>query len=343
MKKKFFSVVLIMGMLVSCSKKNHNEQAENKPFVVKTEKISEKEIEQVLEFPAVAESWIKVNLVPSSPGKIKEIFVDVGSVVKEGQLVALMDPTQFNTTKFQLDQLEKDYKRMDSLHKLKAISDQQFEQFLTNYNITKNSFSFIEENVYLKSPIAGTITAKYYNAGEMFSAAPNTKEGKAALLTVEMLSPIKINIDVPESYLSKINLNTPVQVSFQALDDATFSAKITKIYPTIDPLSRTFRIEIAIPNAQNKIKPGMYAVVRLNIGKVKGFLIPSIAVLKLQGAAKYYVFKNEGGIARQLFVQKGRTIDNYREVFSDSLRSGDEIIVVGQEKLVDGAKISIKN
>jgi len=162
-------------------------------------------------------------------------------------------------------------------------------------------------------------------------------------LTVEMLSPIKINIDVPESYLSKINLNTPVQVSFQALDDATFSAKITKIYPTIDPLSRTFRIEIAIPNAQNKIKPGMYAVVRLNIGKVKGFLIPSIAVLKLQGAAKYYVFKSEGGMARQLFVQRGRTIDNYTEVFSDSLKSGDEIIVVGQEKLVDGAKISIKN
>jgi len=343
MKKQIWWVLIVPLIIVACSKKSNNEKKEDKPLVVKTLKISEKEIEQILQFPATAESWEKVHLVPASPGKIKEIYVDVGSVVKAGQLVALMDPTQYITTKLQLEQLEKDYKRMDSLHKLKAISDQQFEQFVTNYNVTKNSYQFLEDNVYLKTPISGTITAKYYNAGEMFSAAPNTKEGKAALLTVETLSPIKINIDIAESYLPKITRQTPVHVIFPALDSAIFSAKITKIYPTIDPLSRTFRVEIAVSNQQNKIKPGMYAEVLVNIGKVKGFLIPSIAIQKLQGTAKFYVFKNENGIARQIFIKKGRTIENYTEVYSNELNKDDQIVIEGQEKLVDGVNIIVKN
>ncbi|MCX7696404.1 MAG: efflux RND transporter periplasmic adaptor subunit [Bacteroidales bacterium] len=341
MKKSFLRIMFFSLVFVSCTNKNTEQKTEEKPLPVKVMKISETEINKTMELPAIAESWEKVHLVPSSPGKIIKLYVNVGQFVQQGQQVALMDPTQFLSTQLQFEQLTRDKLRMDSLHKLGAISDQQYEQFLTSYHVAQNNYNYLRDNVYLKAPISGIVTAKYYNEGEMFSAAPNTKEGKAALITIEQISPIKINVDVTESNLPYISTKTNVRVSFPSLSDKSFSAQINKIYPTIDPLSRTCRVEISLPNSQNKIKPGMYAVVSIELGKVKGFLIPSIAIQKLQGTAKHYVFKNDKGIARQVFIEKGRTIDNQTEIFSTELNENDEIIIVGQEKVVDGTKINV--
>lgn len=341
MKKVILRIMLLSAILVSCNKKNADQKTEEKPFPVKVMKISETEINKEVELPAIAESWEKIHLVPASPGKIVKLYVNVGQFVRQGQQVALMDPTQFLSTQLQFEQLARDKRRMDSLHKLGAISDQQYEQFVTSYNVTQNNYNFLRDNVYLKTPISGVVTAKYYNEGEMFSAAPNTKDGKAALITIEQISPIKINVDLSETYLRDITPKTNVQVKFPSLSDQAFSAKISKIYPTIDPLTRTCRIELSISNPQNKIKPGTYAVVTLELGKVKGFLIPSIAIQKLQGTARNYVFKNDHGVARQIFVERGKTINNQTEIFSSELKENDEIIIVGQEKLVDGAKINV--
>lgn len=346
MKKYFnlFVVSLTLFIWVSCSpSKSDNEVnvSADKIFTVKVKPIEIKEIDNVLEFNSNVESWKKVHLVPTNPGKIEKIFVDVSSVVQEGQLIAEMDPTQYHTTKLQVEQLEKDFRRMDSLVKIGAISKQQFEQFKTNYEVTKNSYSFIERNVFLKSPISGVVTARYYNEGEMFLTAPNTRDGKAALVTIEQISTLKAIIDIPESYFKYIKKNTIVEMKFGVFPDQRFDAKIHQIYPTIDPMTKTFRIEIAIPNKNNQLRPGMYAIAIIHLGKTNAIMVPSIAVQKLQGSARYYIFKVENGIARQIFVNRDKFIDNYTVVSSPELKENDIIVVVGQEKLVDGAKIKV--
>ncbi len=347
MKKLIFlSFVLAMYLmwLTSCSSSKsgeNNNLLSEQVFTVKVIPVEVKEIDKLLEINSSVESWKKVHLVPSSPGKIEKIMVDVGSVVQEEQLIAKMDPTQYQSTKLQLNQLEKDYRRMDSLVKIEAISKQQFEQFKTNYEVTKNSYSFLENNVFLKAPISGIVTARYYNEGEMFSAAPNTKDGKAALITIEQINILKALVDIPESFFKLIKTNTPVEVLFGIYPDQIFEGKIHQIYPTIDPISKTFRVEISIPNKNNLLRPGMFSVTKIKLGKVIATIVPSIAVQKLQGTARYFVFKKENYIVRQVFVNREQIIDNYTVVYSPDLKVKDSIVVVGQEKLIDGAKIKV--
>jgi RND family efflux transporter MFP subunit len=342
--KKFINYLtfgLLCVFLFSCGNKDNKStnDAVKEVFTVKVQKIEEKEIDNEIEVNATVESFKKINLVPTNPGKIEKIYVDVGSNVKEGDLIAEMDQTQFNTTKLQLEQLEKDFKRMDSLNRLGAISNQQYEQFKTNYEVTKNNYKFLEKNVFLKSPISGIITAKYYNEGEMFSAAPNTKDGKAALVTIEQISTLKAFIDLPETYLTYIKPKMKVDMIFSVFSNEIFEAYVNQIYPTVDPLTKTFRVELIVPNNNNKLKPGMFAIAKINLGKIKTLMVPSIAVQKLQGTARYYIFKNENNIAKQIFVIRQKIQDNYTFIISNELKPGDEIVVVGQEKLVDGSNL----
>lgn len=339
---KLLGLSIIALAIVSCSSKKEEKTTNvEEIYTVKIKPIEMKELDKTIDVNASVESWIKVHLVPASPGKIERILVDVGSAVKEGDLIAEMDQTQYQTTKLQLQQLEKDYRRMDSLQKIGAISKQQFEQFKTNYDVTKNSYQFVEKNVFLKSPIAGIVTAKYYNDGEMFSAAPNTKDGKAALVTIEQISKLKAMVDLPETYYPNIKENIPVKMTFGVFPNDTFKASIYKIYPSIDPTTKTFRVEIMIPNEKLKLKPGMFAVAHISLGKIKSLVVPSIAIQKLQGTAKYYVFKNENNVAKQIFVQRDEIQNEFTFISSNELKEGDQIIVVGQEKLVDGSKLNI--
>lgn len=338
----FVAILCVVSLVWSCSSKQEKQTAvAEKKFSVKVQAVQRLQIEKTLTYSGNVESWEKVHLVPASPGKIERLLIDVGSVVRKGDLIAEMDPTQYMTTKLQLQQLEKDFKRMDSLYKLQAISQQQYEQFKTNYEVTKNSYAFVEKNVYLKSPIDGVVTARYYNEGEMFSAAPNTKDGKAALVTIEQISLIKLNIDVPESYYSTIKANMLVSVLINVLPNNEFKARINRIYPTIDPISKTFRIELQIPNNANLIKPGMYANAKISLGMVDAKVVPTIAIQKLQGTARFYVFKVVNGTAKQVFVQHQLLNDEFSEVVSSELSEGDSIVVVGQEKLVDGSLLTI--
>lgn len=341
-KLKLLELSLITLFIASCSNNNKNKfENLEKVYTVKIKPIELKELNKIIAVNASIESWKKVHLVPSNPGKIERILVDIGSIVKEGDLIAEMDQTQYQSTKLQLQQLEKDYQRMDSLQKMGAISKQQFEQFKTNYDVTKNSYQFVEKNVFLKSPIAGIVTAKYYNEGEMFSAAPNTKEGKAALVTIEQISKLKAIVDLPETYYVFIKENMPIKMTFGIFPNDTFKAFVYKIYPTIDPNTKTFRIELMIPNDQSKLMPGMYAIAHIPIGKIKSFVVPNIAIQKLQGTSKYYVFKNENNIAKQIFVQREEIQNEFAFISSNELKEGDQIIVVGQEKVVDGSKLKI--
>jgi multidrug efflux pump subunit AcrA (membrane-fusion protein) len=87
----------------------------------------------------------------------------------------------------------------------------------------------------------------------------------------------------------------------------------------------------------------MFARVTLDMGTVEALAVPSIAVLKLQGTNKFYIFKIENNIAKQIFVERGRIVESYTEISSPNIKEGDMIVVVGQDKLYDGAKVKLVN
>ena len=348
MKIKNLILVIVLGtgifLNVSCASKSSQKESDSDDiYNVQVAKLEKQILDNTLEFTANIEAWEKVNLAPASPGRIIKIYAEVGNHIKKGQLLVNMDPTQYNQARLQLTQLQIDYNRMDSLVKVGAISRQQYDQIKTQYDIARNNTEFLEQNVNLKAPFSGVITGKYFENGELFSGAPNTKEGKAAILTLEKMNVLKAYVDIPESYYNNIKLNLPVEIKVDALGDQKFNGKVSQIYPTVDPSSRTFRVEIKIDNPREIIKPGMFARLSINLVRIEALAAPSIAVLKLQGTNKYYIYKVENNIAKQVFIERGRILENYTEIANGNIKEGDYIVVVGQDKLFDGAKLNIIN
>lgn len=335
----FFITVFIAGCKNSTD--NRNSEA-TKPVAVRLGKIEKKFIDEYYETSAVIEPWQKVYLVPAQPGRIDKIFVETGNHVKEGQLLVQMDPTQYNQTYLQYLQLTKDFNRYDSLIKVGAITQQQYDQIKTNLDIAKNNLNFLEKNINLKSPFDGIVTAKLFENGEMYSGAPNTRESKAAILIIEQINVVKVNIDVPEKYYTKIKAGQNAEIIVDIFNDKHFAGTVTKIYPSIDPYSKTFKVEIRINNDSEILRSGMFAVVKLYLGQKEALTVPSIAVLKQQGGFKRFIFTVENNKAKQIFVNVRSVINNISEIESPEIKENMEIVVYGQEKLVDGCSVVVK-
>lgn len=121
----------------------------------------------------------------------------------------------------------------------------------------------------------------------------------------------------------------------------TFDAVIETVYPTIDAATHSFQAKLRIPNADKKLRPGMFVRTTLELGEIESILVPYLAVLKLTGTNNRYVFINDNGIARRVEVTLGQRFDELIEIFAPGIKEGDEIVVLGQGRLVDGAKLEI--
>ena len=108
-------------------------------------------------------------MAPAQPGRINKIKVEIGDRVGKGQVIAEMDRTTLNQAELQLINLEKDFRRLDTLMSVGGVAAQQYDQVKTQLDITRTNVEFLRENVVLSSPFAGIITAKYFENGELYS------------------------------------------------------------------------------------------------------------------------------------------------------------------------------
>ena len=159
--------------------------------------------------------------------------------------------------------------------------------------------------------------------------------------TAESLRFLEENTNVPETYFPLVKKGMKVNVYSDIYPDKVFPATIEIVYPTIDPASHTFTLKLRIPNSSELIRPGMYVSTVLDLGRTEALVVPYQAVLRLIGSNNRYVFVDEGGVAKRVFVEIGERHDQTIEISSDSLKVGDPIVTTGQAKLVDGVRLNV--
>ncbi len=300
------------------------------------------EISRSVTYTANLRAFREVHLAPAQPGRVDRIHVEAGDRFSEGELLVEMDRTQLLQARFQLENLEKDYRRMDTLRRVGSVTEQQYDQLRTQYEVTKSNVQFLSENTRLKAPFSGKVSAKYFENGEMFSGTPNTPEGKAAILTLLQTSRIKARVNVSESFYRHITEGMTVAIATDLWPEQIFEGRVTIIYPTIDPATRSFTVELVIPNPSEQLRPGMSARATVELKQVEAFVIPAIAVLRLQGTNERYIFIEDNGRARRVVVKQGERFDDRVEVISDEISSGDNLIIAGQARLLDGVAVTVQ-
>lgn len=335
MKNRLFYVwILAAFALASCGgPKTQQQQVELPAQLVETAPLAMSDISRELEFSTTLQGWQTLNVAPSLTGKIEHIYVEVGTTVGAGANLVRMDQNQYTTTKLTYTNLGVEMQRMESLRESGAVSQQTYDQTRLSYEQTKESLDFLEKNTYVKAPFAGVISAKNYEDGELYSGQP--------ILVLTQIYTLKALIAIPESYYPVVKKGMQVQISSEIYPGETFPATIDIVYPTVDPASHTFQARLRIPNSSLKLRPGMYVKTKMSMGMARAMVVPYQAVLKMTGSNDRYVFLDDAGTAKRVFVKLGQRFDENIEIISNELQEGDRLVVVGQAKLVDGSKITV--
>ena len=300
-------------------------------------------ISRDIEYTSTLIPFEENHLASSSPGRIEEIYVEIGDQVEKGDILVQMDRTQLHQALIQLKNVETDFRRLDTLNKVGGISKQQYDQVKAQYDIAISNVEFLQENTVLRAPFKGVISGKYYEDGEFYSGAPSTPSGKSAIVSIVQIDPLKAVVNISEKYFPMINTGMDATVVCDIYPDKSFPGKVMRIHPTIDPATRSFTIEVKISNEKKLLRPGMFSRVSMKLGEEMALVVPSVAVLKLQGSNERFLFLEDNGTARRVTVQIGKRFDDKIEIISNELSVGSRLIVTGQARLIDGDKVNVVN
>lgn len=303
---------------------------------VKVQTLQSERIAKTLELSSTLEGYETMNIAPSISGHIEHIYVEVGSRVQKGSMLVRMDQTQLNTTRINLNSTKTELDRVTALKASGSVSEQVYDQTKAGYDQLVESERFQNENTFVKAQFAGVISAKNYEDGEMYTGAP--------ILTLTQINRLKAIINIPETYFPLVRQGMKVSLESDIYPGKTFPATIEIVYPTIDAASHTFQAKLNIPNASEKIRPGMYVRAKFGVGEVDAIVVPYQSVLKLTGSNDRYVFVADGTTARRVAVTLGQRFDDRIEIIpveAGAIKAGDQLVVTGQARLVDGAKLEI--
>lgn len=338
-KIKLYSVILAAAayaLLPSCSSSTETTETEQeKVETVSTQELKKQEIMRILTFSSVLQPYEKVSVAPALQGRITNLYVEVGDRVSQGQMLAKMDETQYLSTKLNYENSKKDFNRIKILNDSNNIAKQTFDQAKSGLEVLETSLKNLEQNTYLRAPFAGVISARNYEPGELFTGQ--------AIYELVKISTLKALVQVPETYVPEVKTGMKINVKTDTYSDEVFPATVEIVYPTIDERSHTFSVQIKIPNAAQKLRPGMYVSTSLELGNEKAIVAPYNAVQKLQGSDERYVFLNDNGKAKRVVVKLGQRFDDNVEILADEITEGKQLVIQGVAKLHDGTPITVKN
>ena len=337
MKTKTFKAAWMVAtaiVIASCSSKSEEKtaaQAEAKPQV-KIAQVSSQSVPQTETYTATVESDVKNNIAPNAPLRIERIYVDVGDVVRKGQVVVQLDASNLRQLKLQIDNQKVEFNRTSALYEVGGASKAEYDNVKMQLDVLETQYRQLVQNTQLVAPISGVVTARNYDNGDMYGGQP--------VLTIEQTNPVKLIVNISETNYSLVHKGMPVDLTLDAYPGEAFTGSVTIVYPTVNATTHTFPVEITINNGAQKVRPGMFARATLNFGDQQHVMVPDAAVVRLQGSGQRDVFVVEDGIAVQKEVSLGRHFDGQYEILS-GLEEGEQVVVKGGSALRNGAQVEV--
>lgn len=291
----------------------------------------------------------KQNLVvfPEYSGILTRVYVKEGQKVTKGQTLGKIDDgglsQQVAQLQIQADLAKTTYERQERLWNQKIGSEIQYLQAKSTYEAQQQAVSQLKQQIgktIVRAPFSGTIDDVITDQGSVVSP------GQSQLFRIVNLEDMYIETDVPERYISNIKTGKDVEVEFPVLGKS-MPAKIRQAGNFINPANRTFKVEVAVQNKDNTIKPNLTARLKINdYTSEKAILIPQ-SIISEDAAGRQYVYtitdkNNSIGKAKRVYIETGKTQGDNIEVLS-GIDNGNEIIQEGARSVKDGQDVKILN
>ncbi len=312
------------------------EPKKDKTKLVETEVVEAAAFETYLNIEGKADAEQSTIATAQLPGTVTQVTVKPGDAVSAGQALAYMDNSTLRQSR---GQIEQQLSFANTLFEKQKRLWQQGVGTEIQYLSAKNQKEALEKNLAtldaqlsmytIKAPISGTVESVDTKIGQ--AAAPGIP-----MFKVVNLNNLKVVADVAESYSGKINKGDKVKVLFADINK-TIESNIAFASKVIDPLNRSFKIEIRL-NGATDIKPNMLAKLKIaDYRNEKAITVPTNSITT--GVDEKYVMvktsKNGKAVAAKRVIKTGHTGESRTEIL-DGIQAGDEIIITGFQELNDG-------
>ena len=331
----------VTALMTACGQKDTStttttgQAAQKAAPVVSVVTAQAEDVEITNTFTSNIEPYATNNIVSQTAGRIVSIKVDVGHKVRKGQLLATMDDVNLAKTRMQYVNDSTELARLTELYNIGAVAQADYDMAKLALNITKKTYNNLAENTYLRSPINGVVTARNYDKGDMYSMAQ-------PIFVVEQIQPVKMLVNVSESLFTQVHKGMEFEITVDAYPNEVFKGTVNLLYPTVSATTHTFPVEVICQNADQRLRPGMFARVTANFGTNHHIVIPDIAVVKQQGSGEHFVYVLQpDNTVKYTLVELGIRMGNRYEIIS-GINEGDRIVTEGQVRLKDGVSVTVK-
>ncbi|GEP61486.1 efflux RND transporter periplasmic adaptor subunit [Reyranella soli] len=285
------------------------------------------------------------------PGVVEEILFNSGDEVQAGQILLRLraedEIAKLQSLEATAQLAQINYDRDVKQFKAQAISQAVVDNDEANLRNAKAQVAqqkAIVDKKTLRAPFAGKLGLRQVDLGQFLSAG-------TVIATLQSLDPIFVDFLLPQQAVAQLNVGAKVEAKVDAFPDRVFTGKITAINPKVETASRNVQVRATLPNADQKLLPGMFATVQLETGAAQHLVtLPQTAVsYNPYGSLVYLVDdKGKGGdgkaqlTVRQVFVTTGATRGDQVAILK-GVADGDMVVTSGQVKLRNGVPIAIDN
>ncbi len=310
-------------------------------IVVEAARVSVRSLPQSLTAVGSLRSDETVILRPEIAGRVATIGFREGERVTRGQVLVKLDASvqqaDLDKARANLSLSKSKFERSVDLLNKGFLSSQARDEAENTFKVAAADTELMEARIAkatIKAPFSGTLGLRMVSVGDY------VKEGQD-LVNLESLDSLKVDFRVPELALSQLRDGQTLQIALDAVPDKVYEGKVVAINPLIDANGRAIVIRAQVPNKDGKLRPGMFARVRLFTSGSKDTLVVPEESLFPVGEDKY-VYKVVQGKATRQKVEIGTRLEGRVEIMN-GLAAGDVVVTAGAIKLREGAAVTIAN
>jgi len=327
------TMIVLATSLIAC--KQEEKAPPVKPVKVNLLEIKNDSHAQEFRYSGTIEPENTALVAFAVPGVINNVIVDEGQFVKQGQLLADIDDTEYRNALViataALRQTEDLYNRLNSLYEKGSLPERDFIDIQTKLAQAKANKEIYSKHIRdskLVAPITGIISKKMIERGSAVAPA-------VPAFQIVKTDKVYARAAVPESEVGKLVNGMASGVFVKTLNE-TFYGKITIINPQADPVSKTYDVKVKLDNTSGRLLPGMIADMAIRTGKnVDVITIPAKAIVRdADDVAYVFITNDQNKAVRKRVEVKGITGEN--EIIVTGLNIGDKVVVEGQSRLKEG-------
>lgn len=352
------ATIALAGLMLptACSKKDDTQQVKTTPKI-ETFHLQKELFATELSVPGELISYQQVDLYARETSFVKKLYVDVGSEVKQGDLLVSMEAPEISS---RLAGAESRYKSQEAVYTAsKATYERLLETSKTPGTISQNdldqakarmnadlaqlesakaSFQEVGDTrryLEIRAPFTGVVSARNVNLGAY--VGPSGKGSEYPLFTLQEQRHLRLVVSVPEAYTSYFKQGDSVRFRVKARPTEVFNATIKRHAGALDTKLRSERVEMDVDNSDKRLLPGMIAEVSIPLkASDSTFVVPTSSIVNT--AEGVFVLRVQGDTVNWVTVRAGRSMQGRSEIFGD-LRVGDELIKAASEEVRKGSRV----